>query len=179
MPQASIQRRDSQGPAAAKQENVAATLAVALIEAAIMVGVTSYVVRKISSAMSQRLERPGNQEAKLRLEKILQRRLGKAGAKLDDLSSYESMIAEDVVDPQDIDAAFENVGGLDEIKRELYELAVLPLKRPDLFSSSLVKPPKGILLYGKPGKQASVRGKTSLHSYRCAFSYILAFCLSF
>ena len=58
--------------------------------------------------MSQRLERPGNQEAKKRLELILQRRLGRE-AKLDDLNSYESMIAEDVVDPLDIDAAFENV----------------------------------------------------------------------
>ena len=151
MPEASIQRRDSQ--AANESKNAAAVVVVTLIEAAITAAVASYAIRKLSSAMSQRLERPGNQEAKQRLEKILQRRLGKE-AKLDNLNSYESMIAEDVVDPLDIDAAFENVGGLDEIKRELYELAVLPLKRPDLFSSSsLVKAPKGILLYGKPGRK--------------------------
>jgi len=157
MPAPTVHRRDTErnnkddGGA-----SVAVTLAVTLIEAAIMVGVTSFVVRKITNAMSQRLERPGNQEGKKRLEEILQRRLGQE-VKLDSLSSYETMIAEDVVDPHDIDVAFENVGGLDKTKQELWELAVLPLKRPDLFSSSLVKPPKGILLYGKPGT-----GKTML-----------------
>lgn len=151
MPKASIQRRDSQS-AKQGERNVAIEIAVTLIESAILAAAAAYSIRKLSNAMSQRLERPGNQEAKKRLELILQRRLGRE-AKLDDLNSYESMIAEDVVDPLDIDAAFENVGGLDEIKRELYELAVLPLKRPDLFSSSsLVKAPKGILLYGKPGR---------------------------
>jgi SpoVK/Ycf46/Vps4 family AAA+-type ATPase len=156
MPKASIQRRDSQS-AKQGERNVAIEIAVTLIESAILAAAAAYSIRKLSNAMSQRLERPGNQEAKKRLELILQRRLGRE-AKLDDLNSYESMIAEDVVDPLDIDAAFENVGGLDEIKRELYELAVLPLKRPDLFSSSsLVKAPKGILLYGKPGT-----GKTML-----------------
>lgn len=136
--------------------NAAASLAVTLIEAAIMVGVSYFVVGKITKAMSQRLERPGNEEGKKRLEQILERRFNRP-VTLENLTSYESMIAEDVVDPHDIDAAFENVGGLDEIKRELWELAVLPLKRPDLFASSLVKPPKGILLYGKPGT-----GKTML-----------------
>jgi SpoVK/Ycf46/Vps4 family AAA+-type ATPase len=103
------------------------------------------------------LERAGNSEAKRRLEEILERRFGKQ-IELNNLSSYETLIAEDVVDPHDIETTFADVGGLDEIKRELWELAVLPLKRPDLFASSpLIKPPKGILLYGKPGT-----GKTML-----------------
>ena len=136
--------------------SVAVALVVTLLEAAVMVGVTYFVVGKLSKAMSQRLERPGNQEGKRRLEEILERRFGRP-VHLDNLTSYETMIAEDVVDPHDIDATFADVGGLDETKRELWELAVLPLKRPDLFSSALVKPPKGILLYGKPGT-----GKTML-----------------
>lgn len=140
-----------------KETNLGAALVVNVIELGLVL-VSSYLVSAyIAKRFGQSLERKGNQEAKRRLQEILERRLGKQ-VELSNLSSYETLIAEDVVDPHDIDTTFADVGGLDEIKRELWELAVLPLKRPDLFaSSSLIKPPKGILLYGKPGT-----GKTML-----------------
>lgn len=67
------------------------------------------------------------------------------------LTPYELSIARNnLVDPADISVAFGDVGGMDEIKSEIYDLVVLPLLRPDLFDceSGLVNPPKGILLYG-------------------------------
>lgn len=69
------------------------------------------------------------------------------------LTTHETHIAEDIVDPDDIDESFKDIGGLDDMKKELYELAVLPLQRPDLFRgrSKLVQQPLGILLYGRPG----------------------------
>ena len=49
-------------------------------------------------------------------------------------------------------------GGLETIKLALFELVILPLKRPDLFShGKLLGPQKGVLLYGPPGT-----GKTML-----------------
>jgi SpoVK/Ycf46/Vps4 family AAA+-type ATPase len=149
-------RRETEGKGTGN--SLAASLAVSAIELVIVVGASYLLSGYISKMMSQnQLERRGNSEAKRRLEEILERRFGKQ-IELNNLSSYETLIAEDVVDPHDIDTTFADVGGLDEIKRELWELAVLPLKRPDLFaSSSLIKPPKGILLYGKPGT-----GKTML-----------------
>ena len=50
-----------------------------------------------------------------------------------------------------------DIGGLDDIKRQLREVIELPLKRPDLFKKTGIKPPKGVLLYGPPGT-----GKTLL-----------------
>jgi hypothetical protein len=74
------------------------------------------------------------------------------------LTNYERQIAQDVVDPQDISISFVDIGGIDEMKQEIYELAVLPLQRPDLFATShLLQAPGGILLYGPPGT-----GKTML-----------------
>jgi len=55
------------------------------------------------------------------------------------------------------DVKWEDVGGLDEIKEALMETVEWPLKYADLFKKSDTKPPKGIILHGKPGT-----GKTYL-----------------
>lgn len=71
---------------------------------------------------------------------------------------YEDMIACDVVNPDHIDVEFDSIGGLDTTKQALHELVILPLRRPELFSSGrLLGPQKGVLLYGPPGT-----GKTML-----------------
>lgn len=52
---------------------------------------------------------------------------------------------------------WEDVGGLEEIKNALMETVEWPLKYADLFKKADTKPPKGIILHGKPGT-----GKTYL-----------------
>jgi len=52
---------------------------------------------------------------------------------------------------------WDDVGGLDEIKEALMETVEWPLKYADLFKKADTKPPKGIILHGKPGT-----GKTYL-----------------
>jgi len=52
---------------------------------------------------------------------------------------------------------WEEVGGLEGVKRELRQAVEWPLKYPEVFSHASVKPPKGILLFGPPGT-----GKTLL-----------------
>ncbi len=52
---------------------------------------------------------------------------------------------------------WDDVGGLEEVKRELKEAVEWPLKHPKVFKRMGVDPPKGILLYGPPGT-----GKTLL-----------------
>ncbi|EPS62159.1 hypothetical protein M569_12633, partial [Genlisea aurea] len=100
---------------------------------------------------------PNRESAKKAQEhkKQIAKRLGRP---LIQTNSYEDVIACDVANPDDLDVRFESIGGLDGIKEALFELVILPLKRPELFShGKLLGPQKGVLLYGPPGT-----GKTML-----------------
>ncbi|MGZ3470973.1 MAG: CDC48 family AAA ATPase [Isosphaeraceae bacterium] len=46
---------------------------------------------------------------------------------------------------------WDEVGGLDDVKRQLIEAVEWPLKHPEIFAQAGVKPPRGILLSGPPG----------------------------
>ncbi|MDD2655439.1 MAG: CDC48 family AAA ATPase [Candidatus ainarchaeum sp.] len=52
---------------------------------------------------------------------------------------------------------WDDIGGLENMKRELKEALELPLKKPEVFEKMGIRPLKGILLYGAPGT-----GKTLL-----------------
>nr|GMC58267.1 katanin P60 ATPase-containing subunit A1 [Ipomoea batatas] len=72
-------------------------------------------------------------------------------------NEFEKRIRPEVIPPNEIGVTFEDIGALDEIKESLQELVMLPLRRPDLFNGGLLKPCRGILLFGPPGT-----GKTML-----------------
>jgi SpoVK/Ycf46/Vps4 family AAA+-type ATPase len=62
-----------------------------------------------------------------------------------------------VVPASEIGVTFDDIGALDDIKESLHELVMLPLRCPHLFRGGLLKPCRGILLFGPPGT-----GKTML-----------------
>ncbi|KAL8457800.1 hypothetical protein ACS0TY_035611 [Phlomoides rotata] len=71
---------------------------------------------------------------------------------------YETNFVSAVVPPGEIGVKFDDVGALEDVKKALNELVILPMRRPELFSSgNLLRPCKGILLFGPPGT-----GKTLL-----------------
>ena len=44
-----------------------------------------------------------------------------------------------------------DLGGVDDVIQDLEDLIVLPMTRPQVYSSSKVQPPRGVLLHGPPG----------------------------
>ncbi|MBN3945583.1 MAG: AAA family ATPase [Nostoc sp. NMS7] len=59
----------------------------------------------------------------------------------------------DIVAPPDAPSgnALKDIGGLNEILKELKELIAIPLKRPDLLAKLGLEPTRGVLLVGPPG----------------------------
>lgn len=71
---------------------------------------------------------------------------------------YERNFVSAVVPPGEVGVRFDDVGALEDVKDALNELVILPMRRPELFSrGNLLRPCKGILLFGPPGT-----GKTLL-----------------
>ncbi|KAL8263854.1 hypothetical protein R6Q59_021984 [Mikania micrantha] len=72
-------------------------------------------------------------------------------------NEFEKRIRPEVIPAHEVGVTFADIGALSEIKESLQELVMLPLRRPDLFVGGLLKPCRGILLFGPPGT-----GKTML-----------------
>lgn len=74
--------------------------------------------------------------------------------KSDDKKMQDEMMNAIVAEKPNV--KWDDVAGLHEAKKSLYEALVMPIKMPDFFTGN-VEPWKGILLYGPPGT-----GKTFL-----------------
>ncbi|XP_077248484.1 P-loop containing nucleoside triphosphate hydrolases superfamily protein [Tasmannia lanceolata] len=99
-----------------------------------------------------------NREASKKAQEQKKEIAKRLGRPLIQTNPYEEVIACDVINPDHIDVEFESIGGLEKVKQALFELVILPLRRPELFAhGKLLSPQKGVLLYGPPGT-----GKTML-----------------
>lgn len=134
-----------------------ADVALYLLSLGVKLSLTYYLIRWLRSVLDPTVKTfEQNSSALQRLEVLLKKR--DPYAALPKLTEHEMALAQDIIDPDDIEVTFADIGGIDNIKQQIWELAVLPLKEPDLFAASqLTQSPKGILLYGKPGT-----GKTML-----------------
>lgn len=165
---------DAKVSSKAKTSPYAALIGLLLEIGAIVV--TSYVASMLLTRLLKPLQ--GDEEnnavalgnAEKRLVKLLERQ-GKDTKKHKlELSNHERQIAQDVIDPEDINISFSDIGGIDGIKQELWELAVLPLQQPDLFQEShLLQQPGGILLYGPPGTGKTMLAKAIAHEADATF----------
>ncbi|KAM6233181.1 transitional endoplasmic reticulum ATPase-like [Porphyrio hochstetteri] len=63
--------------------------------------------------------------------------------------SNPSALRETVVEVPQV--TWEDIGGLEDVKRELQELVQYPVEHPDKFLKFGMTPSKGVLFYGPPG----------------------------
>jgi len=67
------------------------------------------------------------------------------------------------------DVGWNDVGGLDDIKRELIETVQWPLQHAELFKIAATNPAKGILLSGAPGTGKTLLAKALAHESKVNF----------
>ncbi|XP_028102704.1 uncharacterized protein LOC114301940 isoform X2 [Camellia sinensis] len=82
-------------------------------------------------------------------------------------NEFEKRTRPEVIPASEIGVTFKDIGALDDIEESLQELVMLPLRRPDLFKGGLLKPRRGILLFGRwednVGKGHCQRGWSKFH----------------
>jgi len=65
---------------------------------------------------------------------------------------------------------WDDIGGLDEVKRELQEMILYPIDHPDKFEKFGMKPGKGVLFYGPPGCGKTLMAKAVANE--CSSNFI-------
>lgn len=130
----------------------------------IITGLAYHFTKKIFEELSNRDNDPKN-IGKNKI-KIISKRLGRRIH----TNYYEEIIASDIINLDNIDVEFDSIGGLETKKKDLYELTILPLHRPELFlQGKLSTPQKGILLYGPPGTGKTMLAKAIARETRAVF----------
>eukprot|EP01006_Ploeotia_vitrea_P028621 TRINITY_DN61290_c0_g1_i1.p1 TRINITY_DN61290_c0_g1~~TRINITY_DN61290_c0_g1_i1.p1 ORF type:complete len:534 (-),score=40.21 TRINITY_DN61290_c0_g1_i1:298-1899(-) len=88
-------------------------------------------------------------------------------------SKMLDQILSSVVSPENLKMTWDDVIGLESAKQALYEAAILPLLRPDLFTG-LRTPSRGILMFGPPGTGKTYLAKALASTARTTFFNISA-----
>ncbi|KAG5357752.1 Protein MSP1 [Yarrowia sp. B02] len=146
-----------------------------ITDVAVFLGATVsiyYLMKRVLDDMQQGSNSADNKKKTSASLRKLQARYPEMELELDE---YERILVQSVVTPSEIKVGFKDVGGLDDIIEDLRESVLYPLTMPELFGgsktnktaendeddedeqpkkysfSSLLRPPKGVLLYGPPG----------------------------
>jgi len=67
------------------------------------------------------------------------------------------------------EVAWDDVGGLEEVKERLKESVEWPLTKPDVFKHFGIKPPRGIVLFGAPGTGKTLLAKAIANEAKANF----------
>ncbi|XP_062206156.1 peroxisomal ATPase PEX6-like isoform X2 [Phragmites australis] len=93
-------------------------------------------------------------------------------SKVTKYNEYEKRIRESVIPASETGVTFDDIGALADIKESIQELVMLPLQRPDLFNGGLLKPCRGVLLFGPPGTGKTMLAKAIANEAGASFMNI-------
>ena len=79
-----------------------------------------------------------------------------------------SSLRETVIEIPDV--TWEDIGGLEDVKKNLQELILYPIEHPDKFHKFGMNPSKGVLFYGPPGCGKTLLAKAVAHE--CSSNFI-------
>jgi transitional endoplasmic reticulum ATPase len=68
------------------------------------------------------------------------------------------------------DVTWEDIGGLEDVKKNLQEMILYPIEHPDKFHKFGMNPSKGVLFYGPPGCGKTLLAKAVAHE--CSSNFI-------
>ena len=109
---------------------------------------------------------PQQENAQPPEEEVIEERLKKIDPKMVELIENEIMDHGQTVD-------WDDIAGLEFVKRTVRELVILPLQKPNIFKG-LRAPSKGLLLFGPPGTGKTMIGKLIAHLSKFTFFSISA-----
>lgn len=117
----------------------------------VITGISVYAVfRMVRTAFTNVLPGRSRQEIAKGLQLI--QRISATKGKDVKFNEYESVVANDLLLPGDIKVTFEDIGGMEEIKKGVMESVIFPIRHQEVLkNSNLLDPPKGVLFYGPPG----------------------------
>ena len=130
-----------------------------------------FVFNQLISKDANNPESTQKQVAEHMKQKLIER-MRKSGRNITrfNTNSYEDSLLDMIVLPQQIEVRFNDIGGLDNIKRDLTETVLVPLMYPQLTRSSrLCQPPLGVLFYGPPGTGKSMMAKAIARETNATF----------
>ncbi|KAL6582514.1 Cell division control protein 48 B [Orobanche minor] len=68
--------------------------------------------------------------------------------------------------------SWDDIGGLNDLKKKLKQAVELPLKHSDAFTRLGISPVRGILLHGPPGCSKTTLAKAAAHAAQASFFYL-------
>jgi len=83
-------------------------------------------------------------------------------------STNPSSLRETVVEIPDV--SWDDIGGLEDVKKNLQEMILYPIEHPDKFYKFGMSPSKGVLFYGPPGCGKTLLAKAVAHE--CSSNFI-------
>ena len=104
-------------------------------------------------------------------EEILEKLIVKREDLLDALKNVEPSAMREVL-VETPTTKWSDIGGLEEIKKELIRVIEKPIKEPETFKAYGVRPAKGVLLYGPPGCGKTLLAKAVAGESECNFILI-------